>query len=790
MFFMILNHIKIAARNIGKNRIFSLINIAGLALGLAVFVLIMLWVKNEKSYNDFHTDKEQIAMVMVNKTTSANDIASFPACPPLLAPALKNDLPEIAYASRCTWGDVRQISHGDKSFPQTGFYVDPDFLNVFSFPLVNAGTRAVLREPNTVLISETMAKKYFGDAEPVGKILTVEQNLQYKVEAVVKDVPANSTIRFDFLMPMQDYIRQAMQGDESWATNNVRTYVKLNAGVDRGKLNTSLKDFMQRYTNQQENASLFLFGLNDWYLRNDFKNGVYAGGGRITYVNLFIIIAVFILLLACINFMNLSTARATHRAREVGVRKTIGADRRSLIAQFITESVFLSVLAGIIAMVSAILVLPVVNAFLQKQLRFDFNDPVSIVFFIALIAITGLLAGGYPALVLSAFKPVKVLKNVSIATAGSVTWVRKALVVVQFAVSVMLITGTIVVYKQVNYVKNRNLGYDRENLLWFPNSIDASKTGLAVSEFEKVPGVVHVSRASTTFTSTNNRGEGVKWPGKQPDQEVFFSFIAGDHAIIQTMGITIKQGRAFSEEFAMDTTAFILNEEAVKRMGLKDPVGKTIETYGGRGQVVGVAEDFHIESLHSPVQPVIIECRPDWTWLFYARIDGKNVQQTISGLEEVYKKMAPGFSFEYTFQDNEYERLYRSEQQIGALVNWFACFAIFISCLGLLGLTTFTIERKTKEIGIRKVLGASVNSIVVLVSKQFLGLVLLAVFIAMGPAYYFMNNWLQGYSYHIGIGWWVIMAAGGLTLLVALLTISIQSVRAAAANPVHSLRAE
>jgi putative ABC transport system permease protein len=787
---MLKNYFLIAWRNLWKNKTFSLINISGLALGLAVFTLIMLWVNNERSYNGFHKDKDRIAMAMVNKATSASEVKTFPACPTLLAPSMKKDLPAAEYVSRCSWGDVRLFSYNDKVLSETGLYVDPDFLKIFSFPLVKGNDDNVLRQPNTVLISESLAEKYFGNEDPVGKIITVEQSQQYKIEGVLKDVPANSTIRFDFLMPMGDYVKQTMNGEENWESNNVRTYVKLKEGTSTGKLNASIKNFMQRYTDEQDKTGLFLWSLENWYLRNDFKAGVYAGGGRITYVKLFIVIAVFILLLACINFMNLSTARATQRAKEVGVRKTIGAGRRSLIFQFISESVLLSVLAGLIALLMVYAVLPVFNTFLQKQISIDFYNPSTILFYTGIILLTGLLAGSYPALVLSSFRPVKVLKNVVDKTSGSSVWIRKALVVVQFAISVMLIIGTIVVYKQVNFIENKNLGYNKENLLWFPNNIAAGKNEAAISEFEKVPGVVSVARATSTFTTNNNRGGDVKWPGKKEGEDIFFSYITGDQNIIQTMGIEMKEGRAFSKDFATDTAAFILNEEAAKQMGLKDPVGQTIETYGGKGTIVGVAKDFHIESMHTAVAPIIMECRPDWTWLYYVRTDGKNVQQTISGLADVYKRMAPGYLFDYTFQDKQYEQLYRSEQQIGTLVNWFAFFAIFISCLGLLGLTIFSVERKTKEIGIRKILGASVADIVSLVSKQFLTLVLLSIAIAIAPSWYFMNNWLQDYTYRIDMGWWMVAIAAGISLLIAFLTISVQAVKAALVNPVKNLRTE
>ncbi len=787
---MISNYFKIAFRSLLKSKTFSLINMAGLALGLAVFILIMLWVRNEKSYNDFHVGKDRIALVMTNQASSNDEVSTFPATPTMLYNAMKKDLPAVEYISRSSWGDVKLLSVGDKNISERGLFVDPEFLKLFSFPLVKGNADKVLREPNTVLISEAIADKFFGNEDPVGKMITVERSLFYKVEGVLKDVPANSTIKFDFLMPMNDYVRLSIGGKENWSNNNIRTYVKLKEGAEPSKLNVVLKDFVQQYTDQQKKANLFLFDLKDWYLRNDFKNGAYAGGGRITYVNLFVVIAIFILLLACINFMNLSTARATQRAKEVGVRKAIGAGKKSLIIQFISESVLLSAIAGMIALFFVYITLPFFNNLLDKHITIDLTNIRNGCYYLAIIVVTGLLAGSYPALVLSSFKPVKVLKSVADKTPGSAVGVRKALVVAQFAVSVMLIAGTVVVYQQLDYIKNKNLGYKKENLLWFPNSIASDKNETAIREFKKVPGVTQVGRATNTFTSSNNNGDGVIWPGKQEGEDVFFSFISGDHAIIQTMGIEMKEGRAFSKDFSTDTASFIVNEEAVRRMGLKNPVGETIATYSGKGTIVGVAKDFHIESLHKAVPPLIIECRPDWTWLYFVRTDGKNVQQTIAGLEKVYKAMAPGYLFDYTFQDDEYEQLYRSEQQIGILVNWFAFFAIFISCLGLLGLTIFTVERKRKEIGIRKVLGASVSHIVSLIGKQFLVLILLAIAIAIVPSWYFMNNWLQGYTYRVNMGWWVMAIAGGFALAVALLTISLQAISAASANPVKTLRTE
>jgi ABC-type antimicrobial peptide transport system permease subunit len=404
--------------------------------------------------------------------------------------------------------------------------------------------------------------------------------------------------------------------------------------------------------------------------------------------------------------MNLSTASATTRSKEVGVRKVLGAGRKSLVAQFMSESIILSAFSGLIAVLIIILILPSFNQLLNRHIEPRFSSPVHIAVLSATILVTGFLAGSYPSWILSAFRPIQVLKSRIGATAENTILIRKILVTTQFAVSVLLIIGTLVVSRQIKYINNKSLGYERENLIWFPNNIDGSKNDIARQEFLKVSGVAEVGRASMTFTMANNRGSEVSWPGKTVGNEIFFSFITGDHDILKTMGIEMKQGRTFSKEMVNDTAAYILNEEAVKRMGIKNPVGQIIETMYGKGTIIGVTKDFHFESLHSPIAPVIINCRPEWTWLYYARLKGNNIQKTIKELETAYLKLAPGFIFDYNFQDKEYERLYKSEIQTGKLVNWFAFVAIFISALGLLGLTAYTVERKTKEIGIRKVLGA------------------------------------------------------------------------------------
>ncbi len=785
-----MHEFKIAFRSVMKNRWFSLINVAGLALGLAVFMTILLWVKYEWSYNDFHRDGDRIASVMTNLKLEGGEISTFPAVPPLLAKALSKDLPGIEYACTSSWGDQRQVSYGDLHFMEYGLYVSPEFLKIFSFPLIKGDQDKVLTEPNTILITEKLAEKYFKDQDPVGQTLVIDQATTYTVTGVLKDVPRNATLSFDFLMPVQDYIRTVMGGNETWETNNMRAYVKLHEGADREAVARSIRKFQDGYTDKQPNSELALFYLEDWYLRMDFKNGKYAGGGRIADVRLFTLIALVILLLACINFMNLSTAKSTRRAREVGVRKTIGAGRGSLVRQFYGESLLFSFIAGLCALVLVSLALPFFNSLLRKQIAIDFTDPSNYLVFAGIIGLTGLVAGSYPALALSSFSPVQVLKNHISSSGLGFSQLRKGLVLIQFMVSMILLAGTFSVVKQLRFLREKPLGFDKDHLIWFPNQIPVEKHPAALNLFSAIPGVSHAALASMTFTQSNNRGSEVNWPGKLPGQDVFFSFIAGSQEIVETMGLTLAEGRAFMPGQYADTGAFILNEEAVRRMGLEHPVGQILETHGESGRIVGVVKDFHFESLHSPIAPVIIMCRPGWTWLYYVRTTGRDVQRVLHDLEAAYRQLAPGFVFDYNFQDKEYDRLYRSETQMSSLVQWSSFLALFISGLGLLGLTLFTLERKTKEIGIRKVLGATWRDILTMVTNEFMLLTGLAAVFALPLAYLMVSQWLNRYAFRADLEWWIYLMPVAITALITLVTVGSQAIRASAANPVKSLRTE
>lgn len=783
-----INHLKVALRSMRKQLAFSVINLAGLTAGIGVFMLIMLWVSYELNYNAYHPQKERIAAVMHHQKIS-HETVSFPAVSGLLAPALMQDVPEIELAASTSWGDNRQFKVDNKNFMEYGLYVTPEFLKIFHFPLISGQPNQALKDPHTVLITEKLANKYFPHEDPVGKTILIEQNTPYLVSGVLKDVPRNSTLSFDFLMPLQDYTGGANNENLSWTMNNLQAYVLWAPGANFEEANKRIKNILANYTDQLPNSTLSLWKLEDWYLRNDFKEGKYSGGGRIVYIRLFTLIAMIILSLACINFMNLSTARATQRAKEVGVRKVVGASKPGLTRQFITESLLYATFAGFIALLLLVLILPYFNQFFRKDIQLDLTNYRQVLVFVSIIFTCGMLAGSYPSWVLTSFKPIEVLKNIHTPT-SSATWLRKSLVLFQFIITIALISATLVISKQVNFINNRNLGYDKEQLIWFQNNISFDKIQLALQEFSKLPGVKETSLSSSTFTMSNNRGTQVSWPGKTDDQAIFFNFVAASNKIVETMGLDIADGRPFSDVYLADTGAFILNEVAIERMGLKDPIGQMISTYGGQGKIIGVVKDFHFESLHTPIAPLIISCRPEWTWNIYVRLEADNIPEIINGIEDVYRKFAPGFVFEYNFQDQEYHRLYRSEYQIGDLVKWFAGFAIFISCLGLLGLTIFTVERRTKEIGIRKILGASSFHIMRLMTGYFVWPILSAGILAALPSYYFMHNWLMRFAYRISLDWWIFAIAAALTIGISLLIINVLTVRYTLLNPVTNLKTE
>lgn len=787
---MFKNHLLIAWRNLIKNKGFSLINITGLAVGLASAILIMLWIQNEVSTDRFHKNTEHLYQVMENQRYGKGDIFTVQSTPTPLAAALKIEIPGIKYATRVTWGNTHVFHYNDKYIQEYGLYVDTDFLKMFDFPLIHGQPATALSQPQQIIISHTLAKKYFDDENPVGKIFRIDEEYNYTVTGVFKDVPANSSLQFSFLMPAKDYVSHVLNNEEQWNNNNIRTYVQLDEKVNPAAVQANLKDMLGRHEKEQRNVNMFLHAAKDWHLRGEFKNGR-SVGGRISYVRLFTAVAVFIVLLACINFMNLATARATRRSKEVGVRKVLGGDRQSLIRQFLSESMLLTVVSGILALLLVIIFLPVFNDRLSQTLTLDFTNPSFVLIFLLIIVITGLIAGSYPAFLLSRFQPVKVLKGITDSIKGKAYWLRKSLVVLQFVVSVVMIIGSIVVYQQIQYISNKNLGYNKNNLVYF------SSAGLPGSQYESfkqqllaINGVQGVTRTSINFTGSNNSTSYVEWKGKITRTEVLFSIVNADHDVLHTMGIEFKEGRAFRKDFATDTSAFIINEEAARRMNLKPPVaGQEITLWDRKGPIIGVAKDFHISSIHRSIEPVILMAR-DWTWAFFVRMDGSKTASTLNAIEIAYKKRLPDRPFNFEFMNAEYQKMYQSEMQIGILAKWFSVLAVFISCLGLYGLVSLAASQKTKEIGIRKVLGATVTNILTLISKDFLKLVIIGGAMAFPIAWWTMDNWLQDFAYRIELQWPVFVAAVALAFLIALITIVSQAFKAANTNPVKNLRTE
>ena len=773
-----------------RNRFYTSINIIGLAIGLAVGILIILWVQNELSYDRFHKNHSQLYKIMENQKYGTGEVYTFSSTPAPLGKNLKADFPEIEYSSRVSWGNQHLFNYGNKHIEEFGVYVDPDFLKMFNFTVKAGDAGNALKEPNTLLISETLANKYFGGGDPIGKLIRIDEDRQYKVVGVFKDVPSNSTINFNFLMPVVDYVKLYMNNEERWDINNIQTYVQLRKDVGPSSVNSKISSLLGKKHADQLNVKLFLHHASDWYLRSNFKDGLNIGG-RIAYVRLFIIVALFILLIACINFTNLATAQATRRSKEVGVRKVIGGDRPSLIRQFLGESLLLTVFAAVLSVAIVLLVLPSVNLLLQKKLNIEFINPNHILGFAGIILITGLLAGIYPALVLSSFQPIKVLKGITEGIKGRSYMLRKSLVVLQFVISVVMIIGTIIIYQQIKYFQNKNLGYKKENLIYFSSAgIQEQHYESFKNDLTSIPGVVGVTRSSINFTGSNNATSDVKWTGKQDDKQVLFSLINTDHDMLNTFGIELKEGRNFSKDFGADTSNYIINEEAVRRMNLKEPVaGQPLELWERKGTIIGVAKDFHISSIHAPIEPVILQAR-DWTWTFYLRIRAENTALVLKNIEAIYRKSVPERPFSFRFMDQEYEAMYKSEMQIGELAKWFSVLAIFISCLGLFGLVSLAAIQRTKEIGIRKVLGASVTNILGLLSRDFLKLVVIASLIAFPLSWWLMNNWLRDFTYHIKIEWWVFVLSASAVLLIALMTICFQAIKAAWANPVKSLRTE
>ena len=790
---MLSNYLRIAWRNLIRNKSFSVINILGLALGMTCSLLIMLWVQDEYAVDGFHSSDKQLYHVYVKQYHEGEVDASY-LTQGLLGVELKKRFPEIEYTSTLEQNAPYPytIEANDKVFKFNGSYATEDFFRMFSYHLLNGNPESALNRAGGIAISRNMAERFYGSAdEAMGKTVRFENRENLLITAVFENLPNKSSVQFDFLRNWQDYAQQNAWVN-TWGSYSPYTFLQLRKDVNPENFESKIKDFVQSFVGKSNDnyTELAIQPYREKYLHSNFHNGQLSGG-RIEYVRLFSLIAVFILLVACINFMNLATARSTKRAKEVGIRKVVGAARFALIGQFIGEAILLTLFSIIVALVLTDLVLPAFNYLTGKELYLPYKQFNFWLSLLILVCFTGLLAGSYPAIFLSSFNPHKVLKGI-LKTSGGGRFFRKSLVVFQFTLSIILIVGMIVIYRQIQFTQSRNLGYDRENLIYIPiegtliNSYDVFK-----EKALQINGIQFVSKMKENPTVIGHHTGDISWPGKDPNLVKSFADATVGYDFVKTMKIQLADGRDFSKEFGTDSAAYLLNETAVNEIGFQQPIGKTISWGGKQGTVVGVIKDFHFNSLHQAIEPLIVRVSDKHNWgTVLIRSSAGKTSEAISGLEKLCKDMNPAFPFSYQFSDQEYTKLYKNEQLIGKLSNYFAFLAIFISCLGLFGLAMSTAEQRTKEIGVRKALGASVPNIVRMLSASFLKPVFIAMCIGFPISWYVMNNWLQDFAYKVEIEWWVFALAGLFTVLIALLTVSFQSIKAAIANPVDSLRTE
>ena len=667
--------------------------------------------------------------------------------------------------------------------------VDPDFLKMFDIQFVKGDISTALNEPHSLIMTEEMARKYFGDENPLGKTLNVDRKYLFTVTGVIKKQPHNSHMDFNLLIPFE-FLKETGTDINNWGNNSIFTYVELQNSTDYKVVDDKIKNFIKKY-NEGSTTDILLQNVQKIHL---YSSGKYtadiSGLGDITHVRIFSVVALLILIIACINFMNLSTAQSARRSKEIGMRKVVGASKRKIILQFFGESIFMAFVAHIIAMILVELLLPTFNNISGKQLDINYQSINLYVILLSIILFTGLLAGSYPALFLSSFNPLSVIKGVNNKNQGNAGF-RRVLVIIQFSLSVFLIICTLIIGSQLKYIRNIKLGLNKDNIgyFWFGKDIQKKRVALK-NELLKNPDIISASISNQLPTNVGNSSDGFKWEGKNPDEDVLFHLLAVDEDYAKTFKLKMEEGRFFSIDYPSDTFAVVINEKAAEVIGYKDPIGKPLSVWQYNLHIIGVVKDFHFKSVHNKIEPLVMFMNPDWFNIFFVRMNPENITETVKFIEKTVKKFDPVSPFYFKFLDKDYDNLYRSENQMGKIFNYFSLLAIIISCLGLLGLSSFMAERRTKEIGVRKVNGAKNNEIFILLSKEFTVWVIISFLIASPLAWYAMNKWLHSFAYHTQMEWWEFLVAGLILLAVALLTVSFQVYKAASKNPVEALRYE
>lgn len=800
---MLSNYIKVALRNIFRQKGYTLLNVVGLALGISSCLLILLWVMDELSYDRFHENKENLYRVEQDQFYSGRtfhvNVTPYP-----MAQGLIDEIPEVKDATPYVYAGTLLLRYKEKAFFETPIRaVTPSFLRMFSFPLIQGEKETALKNPHSILISEKIAEKYFGDEQALGRVITINNKWDFKVTGILKNIPNNSILQFEMLIPF-DFLKEMGRRLDNWGNNSIVTYVQLHKNVKADEVNAKITNLRYRklldlFADDPEGKTQFqgrkktqfmIAPLVDIHLHSYF--GYNRSMGDILYIYVVSAIALFVLLIACINFMNLSTARSGNRAKEVGLRKVVGAKKGNLIWQFYGESILLAFIGLFFSILIIFFVLPGFSTFTGKN--FTFTTLLHWQFLLGMFSVTfltGLFAGSYPALFLSAFQPVKILRGgLNIGAKGSLF--RKILVVVQFTLSISLIIGTVVIYNQLQFMKTKKLGYDKEHLIYIPLRGDSRNSYEVVKEeLKKDMRIVNVSGSNHPPTHIGSNSSGAEWDGKDPQFSVLISQSSVDFDFIETMGIKMLAGRSFSKEFSTDTSsAFLVNEEVQKIMGGESVVNKRFNFQGQEGTIIGVMKNYHFQSIQNRIEPLSLVVRPKNVNYLVIRLQAGDVEKKINFVRSTWERIIPNYPFDYRFVDEDLDNMYRGWDRLCTLLKYFAFLAILIACLGLFGLASFTAEQRTKEIGVRKVLGASVGNLLLLMSKEFTKWVLIANILAWPIAYFVMKNWLQSFAYRTKLAWWIFVSTGTVTLVIALITVSYQSIRAALTNPVDALKYE
>jgi putative ABC transport system permease protein len=788
---MLQNYLKITLRSLQKNSVYSFINIAGLAIGITCSILILLWVYDEVTFNQYFSNHNSIYQIKQNNKVE-NGIITRPHIPLPLFDILQQQDSRIK-RSVITIDQTALLTVGEHKISKRGMDVSESFLDMFDYKMIQGNPSTAFNDPRSIVLTQSTAKALFGDEDPMGKMVQVkiENNEELKVTGILADPPRNVSFTVDFLLPFSYFEATSVwiqHARGNWNNNAFFVYVELQPGVEKDAVDSSIRDLIKKHNTDGRERELFLHPMNRWRLYNNFENGKEAGG-MITYVKLFSGIAAFILIIACINFMNLSTARSQQRAREVGIRKSVGSDRKQLIFQFLGESLMISAIAFLISIVLVELALPFYNEFVSKKLTIDYTSPLFWIFGLSLTILTGLLAGSYPAFYLSSFKPIKVLKG-KIQTGKGAGTPRQIMVTLQFGFSILLIIGTVVIYQQIEHLKNRERGYDQENLMMVWSTSDIEKNFKPLKQELLASGAVQsVCKSNSPITNIFASSPVDSWTGMQSGQRIEVTNIATEYDYTKTMGIKIIEGRDFSEDFKSDTAAMLLNKAAVKTLNLTNPVGDKIQMWGSWWNIIGVMDDVLMGSGAHQIGPLVMTMDPTWSSTITVRLSS-NLAASVKKVEEIFKKYNPDYPFEYRFADEEFEKKFASINMISNLAGSFAGLAIFITGLGLFGMAAFTAEQRTKEIGIRKVMGASVANLVLMLTKEFSRLVLLSFVIAAPLAWWVISDFLEQYPVRIDVPLWVFPVAGIGALIMTITIVCTQAIKAAVANPVNSLRSE